>query len=205
MPLVLAVVIIILVVGSLIFHFVSPWYFTEIASNWGAIDFTVNVTFVVTGIVFVLVNLFTAYCIIKFRHKPGHKAHYEPESHKLETILTVVTAIGVAAMLAPGLLAWGNFVHVPDDAMDVEALGKQWNWSYRFPGEDGQFGNTDVRQMTPDNPMGVDVNDPAGQDDIIVAQPILHLPQGQPTHVLLRSTDVLHNFTVPQYRGSRTW
>jgi cytochrome c oxidase subunit 2 len=200
MPVVLAVVIILLVVGSIVFHFASPWYFTEIASDWGLIDTTVDITFWVTGIVFVLVNLFTAYCILKFRHKPGHKAHYEPESHKLEMILTVVTAIGVAAMLAPGLIAWGDFVKVPEDALRVEALGKQWSWSYRFPGADGQFGNANVRVMSPDNPMGVDPNDPAGQDDIIVSQPILHLPQGQASHVLLRSTDVLHNFTVPQFR-----
>ena len=49
----LAVVLILLVVGSVAFHFLSPWYFTPLASNWGLIDFTVNITFVVTGIVFV--------------------------------------------------------------------------------------------------------------------------------------------------------
>jgi cytochrome c oxidase subunit 2 len=200
MPVVLAVAIVLLVVGSLIFHFASPWYFTEIASNWGMIDLTVDITFWVCGIVFVLINLFTAYCIIKFRHRPGHKAHYEPESHKLELILTVVTSIGVAAMLAPGLIAWGDFVRVPEGAMQVEAVGKQWHWSYRLPGEDGEFGNADIRQMTPDNPLGVDPNDPAGQDDVIVLEPLVHLPLNQATHMLLRSSDVLHNFTVPQFR-----
>lgn len=200
MPFILAAVIILLVIGSLIFHFASPWYFTEIASDWGDIDNTVTITFVVCGIVFVLVNLFTAYCVWAFRHKPGRRAHYEPESHKLEIWLTVVTSVGVAAMLAPGLIAWGDFVNVPADAMRVEALGKQWNWSYRFPGEDGEFGNTDVRQMTANNPHGVDPTDPASTDDIIVAEPILHLPLDQAAHILLRSTDVLHNFTVPQFR-----
>ena len=63
----LAVVIVLLVVGSLIFHFASPWYFTPLASNWSTIDFTVDVTFWVCGIVFVAVNLFTAYCVWKFR------------------------------------------------------------------------------------------------------------------------------------------
>jgi cytochrome c oxidase subunit 2 len=200
MPVALAVVIFLLVIGSLIFHFASPWYFTEIASNWTMIDTTVNITFIVTGIVFVAVNLFTAYCVIKYRRRAGHKAHYEPESRKLETTLTIITAIGVAAMLAPGLIAWGDFVKPPADALRVEALGKQWNWSYRFPGEDGEFGDTDVYQMSADNPMGIDVEDPAGQDDVIVSAPILHLPEGQAAHVLLRSTDVLHNFTVPQFR-----
>ena len=200
MALVLAVVIVVLVVGSLIFHFASPWYFTPLASNWGTIDLTVDITFWVTGIVFVLVNLFTAYCVVKFRHKPGRKAHYEPESPKLEGWLTGLTAIGVAAMLTPGLFVWGDFVGVPDDSVEFEAVGKQWNWSYRFPGEDGQFGNTDVRQMDPDNPLGIDPEDPAGMDDIIVTNPVVHLPVDRPVHALLRSTDVLHNFTVPQFR-----
>ena len=199
MPVILAAVIVVLVIGSLIYHF-NAWYFTDLASNWGLIDLTVDITFWVAGVVFVLINLFTAYCFVKFRHRPGHKAHYEPESHKLEVTLTIITSIGVAAMLAPGLIAWGDFVNVPDDAMQVEAVGKQWHWSYRYPGEDGQFGDTDVRQMTADNPLGLDPDDPAGQDDIIVNAPIAHLPVGQPIHLLLRSTDVLHNFTVPQFR-----
>ncbi|HUF73675.1 MAG TPA: c-type cytochrome [Gammaproteobacteria bacterium] len=200
MAVALAVVLVVLVVGSLVYHFLSPWYFTEIASNWDLIDLTVDITFWVCGFVFVAVNLFTAYCVVKFRHRPGHKAHYEPESHKLEIGLTIFTSIGVAAMLAPGLIAWGDFVRVPEGAMQVEAVGKQWHWSYRFPGEDGQFGNTDVRQMTVDNPLGVDPSDPAGEDDIVVTQPIVHLPLDQDTHMLLRSSDVLHNFTVPQFR-----
>ena len=200
MALALAVVIVLLVVGSVVFHFVSPWYFTDIASNWGLIDFTVNVTFWVAGIVFVAVNIFTVYCIIKFKHRPGQRAHYEPEKHKLEMTLTVLTALGVAAMLAPGLIVWGDFVESPDNAKEVEAVGKQWHWSYRLPGDDGQFGNVDVRQMSVTNPLGIDPSDPAGADDVVVTDPVLHLAVNEPVHVWLRSTDVLHNFTVPQFR-----
>src|SRR5690606_26916202 len=197
----LAVVIVLLVAGSLIFHFASPWYFTPLASNWSAVDFTVGVTFWVTGIVFVAVNLFTAYCLIKYRHRKAHRAHYEPESKKLEISLTAITAVGVAAMLTPGLFVWGDFVRVPEDAMVVEALAQQWHWSYRFPGSDGKLGRTDVRHMSVENPLGLDPNDPAGQDDILVANPVLHLPVDRPIHLLLRSSDVLHNFAVPQFRA----
>ena len=197
----LAVVIVLLVAGSLIFHFASPWYFTPLASNWNAVDFTVGVTFWVTGIVFVAVNLFTAYCLIKYRHRKAHRAHYEPESKKLEISLTAITAVGVAAMLTPGLFVWGDFVRVPEGAMTVEALAKQWHWSYRFPGADGKLGRTDVRHMSVENPFGLDPNDPAGQDDILVANPVLHLPVDRPIHLLLRSSDVLHNFAVPQFRA----
>jgi len=198
----LAVVIVLLVIGSLIFHVASPWYFTPIASNWSTIDFTVDVTFWVCGIVFVAVNLFTAYCVWRFRARKGKagQAHYEPESKKLEITLTVVTAVGIAAMLTPGLFVWGNFVTVPQDAKQFEAVGKQWHWSYRLPGADSKFGRSDVRYMSVDNPLGIDPDDPAGKDDVVVADPTFHLLVNQPINVLLRSTDVLHDFAVPQFR-----
>ena len=110
----LAVVLILLVVGSILFHLLSPWTFTPLASNWGMVDFTVEVTLWVTGAVFVAVNLFMAVCVIKFRHKKDSRSKYEPENKKLETWLTVITTIGVAAMLTPGLLVWAKFVDVPE-------------------------------------------------------------------------------------------
>jgi cytochrome c oxidase subunit 2 len=196
----LAIVLILLVVGTIIFHFASPWWFTEIASNWGAIDTTVNLTFWVTGIVFIAVNVFLAWCIWKFHHHRGQKAHFEPESHKLEIWLTVITSVGVAAMLAPGLWVWAKFVEVPADAVEVEAVGQQWHWSFRYPGEDGQFGKTSISKMSIDNPFGIDPEDPAGQDDVLIPNSELHLQLDQPVKVLLRSKDVLHDFAVAEFR-----
>jgi cytochrome c oxidase subunit 2 len=195
-----AILIILLVVGSLVFHFLSPWTFTPLASNWEAIDQTINLTFWVTGIVFVAVNLFMAYAIIKYRAKDDGKAVYDPENTKLEFWLTAFTTVGIVAMLAPGLLVWNQFVNVPDNAMNVEAVGQQWHWSYRFPGEDGTFGNVDTKLISASNPFGMDSNDPTGEDDILINSAELHLPVNVPISMHLRSKDVLHNFTVAQFR-----
>lgn len=93
------------------------------------IDHTISLTFWITGIVFVAVVLFVAYCVFRFRHQEGRRAAYEPENKKLELWLTVATGIGVAAMLAPGLFVWGQFVTVPADASELEIVGQQWQWS----------------------------------------------------------------------------
>ncbi len=196
----IAVVLVLLVVGSVIFHFMSPWWFTPIASNWSTMDDTVLLTFWVTGTVFVAVNLFLAWVVYRYRHKQGQKADYEPENKKLEWWLTIITAIGVAAMLAPGLFVWAKFVIVPKNVSIVEAVGQQWHWSFRFPGKDRTLGKTNVKLISPENPFGIDPEDPDGQDDVLIARPELTLPVDQPVKVLLRSKDVLHNFTVPQFR-----
>ena len=138
--------------------------------------------------------------IIKYRHREGLKAHYEPESHKLEWWLTIITSVGVIAMLAPGLWIWARVVDVPDDAAVVEVVGQQWHWSFRFPGEDGVLGQVDIGLIGEANPFGIKPDDPAGLDDVLVANGELHLPVGQPYKFVLRSRDVLHNFTVPQFR-----
>lgn len=198
----IAIALVLLVVGSVVFHFVSPWWFTDIASHWSNIDFTINLTFWVTGFVFIAVNLFLAYSVYRFRQKKDdpHKAVYEPENAKLETGLILLTTVGIAAMLAPGLFVWAQFVTVPDDAVEFEAFASQWQWSFRYPGADGVLGTADIQHITEQNPWGINPNDPNGQDDIVVKAPFMALPLERPAKVLLRSRDVLHNYTVPQFR-----
>ncbi len=198
MPFIIAIVL--LVVVSLLLHFLSPWFLTPIASNWGSIDGTINITFWVTGFVFVAVNLFMAYAVYKFRYSKDRRAKYEPENKKLEIWLTLATSIGVASMLAPGLFVWADFVRVPAEAHEVEAVGQQWQWSFRYPGADGVMGAADAKNISAENPFGLDAADPAGRDDILVSSQEMHLPLDRPVKMLLRSKDVLHDYAVAQFR-----
>jgi cytochrome c oxidase subunit 2 len=197
---VVAIVLIVLIAGSVLFHYLSPWYLTPIASNWGTIDDTISITFWVTGFVFVAINLFMAIAIYRFRYRKDRRAVYEPENKKLEWWLLGVTSVGVAAMLAPGLFVWAKFVVVPEDAAVVETIGQQWNWTYRFPGKDGKLGTVDARHVSSENPFGLNPNDPNGQDDVLISSPELHLPLNKPVKMLLRSKDVLHNYSIAQLR-----
>ncbi len=198
---VLAIVLVLLVVGSVLFHFLSPWYFTPIASNWGTIDDTVSITFWVTGICLRRHQFVHGLCVVRYRHRKGRRAEYEPENKKLEAWLVGLTTVGVVAMLAPGLFVWAKFVEVPEDAAVFEAMGKQWYWGFRFPGKDGMMGTVDARYISDKNPFGMNPDDPNGQDDVLVSSPEVHLPIGKPVKVLLRSIDVLHDFAVPQFRA----
>ena len=199
---IIALVLIAIAVGSVIFHVLSPWWSTPIASNWGYIDATIDITFWITGVVYVVVILFMAYCLWRFRYKPENRAEYDPENTKLEWLLTGGTTLGVAALLIPGLFVWSQYVTVPDEAVDIEVVGQQWMWSYRTPGADGVMGTSNISLVDSDNPFGLDPDDPNGQDDILIeAGEDLHMPVGKPVRMLLRSLDVLHDFYVPQFRA----
>jgi len=199
MPIVVALVLI--AVGSVAFHLLNPWWLTPIASNWHYIDATIAITFWITGTVFTAVVLFTAYCVFRFRHKPGRRAGYEPENKRLEWWLAGVTAVGVAAMLTPGLFVWSQFVTVPQGSSEFEVVGQQWMWSFRLPGKNGRLGTSDTRYVSSDNPLGINPDDPNGQDNVVIVGDDLHLPVGKPVRVLLRSVDVVHDFYVPEFRA----
>jgi cytochrome c oxidase subunit 2 len=195
-----AIAVFLLTIGTVAFHFLSPWYYTPIATHWGELDDTVTITFWVTGAVLVAVNLFLAYSIWKYRTRPGLQAEYVPERNKLEAWLAGLTTVGVAALLAPGLAVYAKVITVPEEASVVEVIGRQWHWTFRFPGEDGKLGTSAPRFYSEANPLALNPDDPNGKDDVMVLSQELHLPVGKPIKVVLRSMDVLHDFTVPQFR-----
>ncbi|MDX1747814.1 MAG: cytochrome c oxidase subunit II, partial [Halobacteriales archaeon] len=196
----IALLLVLIAVGSVVFTYVSPWTFTPLASNWWTIDLTTNITFVVTGIAFVAITLFMAYVIVRYRHRKGHQAEYMPEEPRLEKRLIAVTTLGIVVLLAPGMFVYNELISAPADAMKLEVLGEQWRWTYRFAGQDGEFGETSPELIGPTNPYGIDPDDPAGTDDVLVQAGTVHLPIDVPIHLEIRSKDVLHSFYVPEFR-----
>lgn len=197
----MAIILVLIVIASVLFHILAPWHATPAASNWGSIDTTLFITLIISGIFFIAVTLFMAVAVIRFRHKEGARAAYQPENKKLETWLIIVTSVGIAAMLAPGLVVYSDFVRVPNNAYELEVVAQQWQWAFRFPGQDGKLGKSDIKFVDSVNPFGLDPKDPVGQDDVLIINNEVRLPLDKPVKVLLRSKDVLHDFYVPQMRS----
>ena len=198
---VMAIAFIVIIFGSVLFHFVSPWWTTPLASNWQQIDDMLAITLWITGLFFVVINLFIVYCLLKFRHRPGHRAVYQPENKRLERWLIGVTTIGIVALLAPGLKVYANYVTPPPEALVLEVVGQQWQWRYRLIGAADKLGASDARFVSASNPLGLDPNDVAARANIVVTGNEVHLPLNRPVRVLARSHDVLHDFFVPPMRA----
>ena len=196
----IAIALVLIAIVSFLFHFLSPWWFTPLASNWHQMDVTLIITLWISGIVFIAITFFIAYAVIRFRHQEGKRAAYEPENRRLEWWLLGLTSVGIVIMLVPGLFVWAEFINVPKDALTFEVVGQQWQWSFRFPGKDGVLGRVDTRLISVENPFGLHTGNPFGQDDVLVQSNEVHLPLGRPVKVLLRSKDVLHDFYVPYFR-----
>jgi cytochrome c oxidase subunit 2 len=197
----LAIVLIAIVAATIIFNVMSPWWLTPLASNWSQIDSTLSITLLISGLFFVVINLFLAWAVVRYRRSEKPRVEHKPDDKRLEWWLVVLTAVGITAMLAPGLEVYAKLIDPPTPVTLVEVVAQQWQWSYRFPGQDGLLGASDARFISGDNPFGLNPADPHSRDDVLVNGPELHLPLGQPVLVLLRSKDVLHDFYVPPFRA----
>ena len=197
----IAVALLVITLGSVLFHLVTPWWTTPLASNWQQMDDTLAITLGVTGFFFVVINLFVAYTVWRYRHREGQRAAYEPDNKRLERWLIGITTVGIVALLAPGLAVYAAYVRPPSDALLLEIVGQQWQWRFRLAGASGKLGGSDARFVSATNPLGLDPADPTGQDNVVVLGNEVHLPLGRPVKVLMRSHDVLHDFFVPQFRA----
>jgi cytochrome c oxidase subunit 2 len=197
---IISIALVLIVVGAVALTVSGIWWFTPLASNWGEIDAALLITLAVIGVAFVVLNLFLAYIVLRYRHREQSRAHFVPDDPKLEKLLIAITALGIVALLAPGLFVYSRFIQPPQDAMFVEVLGEQWRWSYRYPGADGKLGRSDPKLVSPKNLFGIDMADPAAHDDIL-SYSELHLPVNRPVLLQIRAKDVLHSFFVPNFRA----
>ncbi len=200
-----ALLIVALVVTAVVTVGGRFWWLPPLASEHGkAIDTLFIVTLAITGTVFVLVQLLLAFSVIRFAGGEKRRAVHFTDNRTLELIWTIVPAVILTVLIASGGRLWSRIqiAKPPEDAFKVEIWGEQFRWTFRYPGKDGQFGRTDLKLVSVENPLGIDKNDPAAKDDIFffAGEENLHIPINKPVVVYLRSKDVLHSFYVPQLR-----
>jgi cytochrome c oxidase subunit 2 len=107
---------------------------------------------------------------------------------------------GALAVRSQQLWAAQRFTGADPAAMQVEVVGEQFAWYFRYPGEDATFGLTKLTLISAAeaNPLGIDPTDSKGRDDIVTSQ--LVLPAGREVDLTLRALDVIHGFSVPEMR-----
>jgi len=202
MALALAVVIALITIISTVLFAAKYWWMPALASaHGGAIDQQIVLTMVITGVIFLAAQLGLAFVILRYRGR-GQTASYLHGNNRLEVIWTAATAVLFIGLNLMGQHVWAerHFRPAADDALKIEVVGQQFVWNIRYAGADGQFGRTDV-QFVDDaagNPLGIDPEDPAGKDDIVV--PTMAVPLNRQVEILLRSKDVTHSFFVRELR-----
>lgn len=201
-----------LLLAFLIAGLIGVWYCNErlkgkilgeAASNHGErIDSMLWITLAITGIVFVITQVLLFWFAYKYQEKEGRKAFYYPHNNKLELIWTVIPAITLTVLVGFGLYYWFQITgDAPKEAQVIEVYGKQFNWEFRYPGKDGQFGKRyfkEVNEAT-GNPLGQIWTDPANHDDVYTTGEV-HIVVNKPVKFIINAKDVIHDFGLVHFR-----
>ena len=165
-----------------------------------------NLMFISLAIIFfvqTITQFLLHYFAFKYRGKEGQKALYFADNNKLEAVWTIIPVIVLAGLIMYGLFTWNNIMFVDEedkqDAIVIELYAKQFGWEARYAGDDKTLGKANVRLIEGINTLGVDLADPAAQDDKVVTE--LHLPVGKKVIFKMRSQDVLHSAYMPHFRA----
>ncbi len=126
-------------------------------------------------VVFVLVEGALLWVMWRYRGKPDDPEPAQVHGNTmLEIIWTAIPALVLAVIAVPTVRAIFESYKVPaGDALEVEVIGHQWWWEFRYP-----------------------------QEGLVTANE-LHVPQGRTVTLKMTTKDVLHSFWIPQLAGKR--
>ncbi len=119
-------------------------------------DTLMNFNMYIIMAVFFLVNTALFMFANKYRQDPNRKAKFFAHDNRLELIWTVIPSIVLAVIIIYGLRTWNEMTgEASEDALRVEVYSKQFDWTVRYPGADGEFGLANYNLITPTNPLGI--------------------------------------------------
>jgi cytochrome c oxidase subunit 2 len=142
-------------------------YGTPPASEHGqAVDRLMDFNMAIIFVVFFIVNTLLFWFAAKYYHRPDRKARFFVHDTRLELVWTVIPSVVLAIIIAYGLQTWNEMTgEASEDALRVELYSKQFDWTARYPGSDGEFGQANYNLITPMNALGIVTQE--GVDDAL--------------------------------------
>jgi cytochrome c oxidase subunit II len=143
-----------------------------------------RIFFIGAVLVSVLIWALVIIAVVRFRRRRGSEEGTYPSQRQYnipwEIGYTVVPLVIVAVLFGLTLVGQERFTELTDDpAVEVEVVGFQWQWQFRYVDD------------------GITVN---GTDD---TDPVLVVPAGETVRFQLVAEDVNHSFWVPAFLEKR--
>lgn len=143
-------------------------YAPPAASEHGAaVDTLMSFNIWIITAVFVLVNALLFVFAWKYAYDKNRKATFFAHDNRLELVWTVIPSIVLAVIIIYGLRTWNEMTgEASAEALRIEVYSKQFDWTARYVGNDGEFGQSNYNLITPMNPLGIIT--PEGVEDAMV-------------------------------------
>jgi cytochrome c oxidase subunit II len=136
------------------------------------------VVLILAAIVFVGVEGFIIYAVIRYRRKPGDDVLPEQlhGNTAVEIVWTAIPTVIVLVLFTFSMITLGKVeaAIAEEDATRIEVEGFQWQWTFRYDNGASTTGSA-------------------------TAPAVMAVPVGEPVRLVLKSLDVNHAFYVPEF------
>lgn len=144
------------------------------------------------------------YALWRFNAKRNPLANYEGSTSSMPKKIEIAIVLAEAVLLlCIAIPLWRKNVEEfpdPKNATVVQIMAQQFGWNIRYAGQDGEFGQQDMKLISDKNIFGVDPNDPKGKDDVQFYNGNIHVVVNKPVLIYLSSKDVIHSFKLVAMR-----
>ena len=162
-----------------------------------ALDRLMKINLITIAVLFLLAHLLLTLALLKRRRESTLPRFSRAELFPLIALCGLYIWMAITAQ---HLWAIDRFEGPSPTAMQVEVVGVQFQWYFRYPGQDATFGATKSLLINAGagNPLGIDPQDEQGRDDIVSSE--LVLAAGREVDLRLRAHDVIHGLFIPGMR-----
>lgn len=168
-----AAMLVLTVVTSVIM-LIPDWNGEQASTAAADIDTLLDISIVLSSLVFSVVMVLLGYAIWRWRAKPGDESDGEPihGNTRLEIAWTVIPTVIVVLLAALSWIVLDDIEAKDSDRMPLTVTGQQFAWEFEYPEADKT-----TREF--------------------------HVPVGRQLELEMRALDVLHSFWVPEWRIKR--
>ena len=157
------------------------WLPDQVSSFGGDIDYLFYLILAMVAFFFLLTEAVLVYAIFAYSKKRREKATFSHGNHRLELLWTAVPAVLLLVIAFSQMGTWAEIKFrgdLPTEQPIAHVWASQFDWRFQYAGEDGSFGT---------------------MDDVEVPFEFV-VPAGERVVFHLHSRDVLHSFSVPEFR-----
>ena len=170
------------ILSMMLQHQKEDFFFPSQASaNAATVDFIFYFIFYVSLFAFITIVSATAIFAWRYRRsKVGMTPEDSPHhSTSIEIVWSVIPSIFMVVMFWYGFEDFTERRNVPADSYEIHAKASKWQWEFEYPNGASSFGYIDAGEYQ-------------GKG--------LFVPLGKNVRIRLESSDVLHSFSIPNFR-----
>ncbi len=153
-------------------------------------NFHTELLYIITAVcLFVLALL--VYIVIKFRAGANPTPSKVHHNTLLEVAWTIIPVIILVVIAVPSFRLLYFEAVIPKADVTIKAIGKQWFWTYEYPGANAGFTYDSLGLSDADAAK-------AGEQRLLGVDNVVVVPVGKVIEVVTTGADVIHSWALPQ-------